>query len=101
MVVGAGSEVLEVKGETPLLQQQTSSLGQVISGRSVNDMPLNGRNVYNLMNLVPSVIPQGTAGGTSVGMFSASLNNYQINGAFAGQSAIMLDGQPLNTGFWN
>ncbi len=101
MAVGAVSEVLEVKGETPLLQQQTSSLGQVISGRSVNDMPLNGRNVYNLMNLVPSVVPQGTAGGTSVGMFSASLNNYQINGAFAGQSAITLDGQPLNTGFWN
>ena len=34
-------------------------------------------------------------------MYSASLNNYQVNGAFAGQSAISLDGQPLNTGFWN
>ncbi len=101
MQLGSISETLEVKGETPLLQVQTSSLGEVIAGRAVNDMPLNGRNVYNLMELVPSVVPQGTAGGTSIGMFSASLNNYQVNGAFAGQSAISLDGQPLNTGFWN
>ena len=99
--LGSVNETLEVKGETPLLQVETSSLGEVIAGRSVNDMPLNGRNVYNLMELVPSVVPQGTAGGTSIGMYSASLNNYQVNGAFAGQSAISLDGQPLNTGFWN
>ncbi len=101
MELGSVTETMEVKGETPLLQVQTSSLGEVIAGRSVNDMPLNGRNVFNLMELVPSVVPQGSAGGTSIGMYSASLNNYQVNGAFAGQSAISLDGQPLNTGFWN
>jgi hypothetical protein len=101
MDLGSITESVEVVAETPLIQPQTSSLGEVITGRSVNDMPLNGRNVYNLMELVPSVVPQGTAGGTSVGMYSASLNNYQINGAFAGQSAVALDGQPLNTGFWN
>ena len=101
MQLGSVSETLEVKGDTPQLQVQTSSLGEVIAGRAVNDMPLNGRNVFNLMELVPSVVPQGTAGGTSIGMYSASLNNYQVNGAFAGQSAISLDGQPLNTGFWN
>jgi hypothetical protein len=101
MQLGSVSETMEVTGETPLLQVQTSSIGEVIAGRSVNEMPLNGRNVYNLMELVPSVVPQGTSGGTSIGMFSASMNNYQVNGAFAGQSAISLDGQPLNTGFWN
>lgn len=101
MELGSVAETLEVSGETPMLQVQTSSLGEVIAGRQVNDMPLNGRNVFNLMELVPSVVPQGTAGGTSIGMYSASLNNYQVNGAFAGQSAIVLDGQPLNTGFWN
>ena len=101
MQLGSVTETMQVTGETPLLQAQTSSLGEVIAGRSVNEMPLNGRNVYNLMELVPSVVPQGTSGGTSIGMFSASMNNYQVNGAFAGQSAISLDGQPLNTGFWN
>jgi hypothetical protein len=101
MDLGLLTETLEVTAEVPLLQSQTSSLGQVIAGRAVGEMPLNGRNVYNLMELVPSVVPQGTAGGTSVGMFSASLNNYQINGAFAGQSAVYLDGQPVNSGFWN
>ena len=63
MQLGSVSETLEVKGDTPQLQVQTSSLGEVIAGRAVNDMPLNGRNVFNLMELVPSVVPQGTAGG--------------------------------------
>jgi hypothetical protein len=101
MTVGAVTETLEVTAEVALLQPQTSSLGQVVTGRTVAEMPLNGRNVYNLMELVPAVIPQGTAGGTSVGMYSASLNNYQISGAFAGQSAVSLDGQSVNSGFWN
>ncbi|MGH9397499.1 MAG: TonB-dependent receptor domain-containing protein [Terriglobia bacterium] len=101
MQVGAVTQTVEVTAATPLLQPQSSSLGQVISGRAVGEMPLNGRNVFNLMSLVPSVIPQGQSQGTPTGANPFAFNNYQINGAFGNESAIYLDGVPENNGYLN
>src|SRR5215469_15137090 len=55
--VGAQTETIEVSGEAPLLQPETNSLGQVVEQRSVNEMPLNGRNPLALVALVPGVVP--------------------------------------------
>lgn len=101
MQIGAVTQTVQVTGATPLLQPQTASLGQVIAGRSVTDMPLNGRNVFNLMSLVPSVVPQGQSQGTPTGANPFAFNNYQINGAFGNESAIYLDGVPMNNGYLN
>ena len=51
MEVGDVAEVLTVTAETSLLQTQTATLGQTVEGRVVQDMPLNGRNVLNLVAL--------------------------------------------------
>src|ERR1700686_2249472 len=99
--VGEASQTIEVTGETPLLQSETSSLGQVIEGRKVAELPLNGRNVFNLITLAPSVVPQGSAGGTPVGVNPFGWGNYQVNGSFGNESAEYLDGQPLNIGYIN
>jgi hypothetical protein len=101
MQVGAVTQTVHVTAATPLLQPQSSSLGQVIAGRSVSEMPLNGRNVFNLMSLVPSVVPQGQSQGTPTGANPFAFNNYQINGAFGNESAIYLDGVPENNGYLN
>jgi hypothetical protein len=101
MQVGSVTQTVHVTAATPLLQPQTSSLGQVIAGRSVGEMPLNGRNVLNLMELVPSVVPQGSSLGTETGTNPFAWNNYQVNGSFAGQAAEFLDGVPLNNGYLN
>jgi Carboxypeptidase regulatory-like domain/TonB dependent receptor len=101
MQVGEVSQTIEVTGETPLLQQETSSLGQVVEGRKVTELPLNGRNVFNLVTLAPSVVPQGSAGGTPVGVNPFGWGNYQVNGSFGNESAEYLDGQPLNIGYIN
>ncbi|MGH9353604.1 MAG: carboxypeptidase regulatory-like domain-containing protein, partial [Terriglobia bacterium] len=98
--VGVVTQTVSVTGETPLLQPQTSSLGQVIAGRSVTEMPLNGRNVFNLMELAPSVIPQGQSEGTSIGQNAQGPQNYQVNGAIAGLSAFYLDGMPMNNAYF-
>jgi hypothetical protein len=99
MTLGASTQTVQVSAETPMIQSETSSLGQVISGNVVSEMPLNGRNVLNLVTLVPSVVPQGGALGTPVGQNSTAWGNYQIGGALAGQSVIYLDGAPLNNSF--
>jgi hypothetical protein len=58
LAVGGANESIEVKEQTPLLDTQDSSVGQVIEGRQVLETPLNGRNVMNLLALVPGVIPR-------------------------------------------
>ncbi|HEX8837479.1 MAG TPA: carboxypeptidase-like regulatory domain-containing protein, partial [Candidatus Acidoferrum sp.] len=99
--VGEVTQSVEVTGATPLLQPETSSLGQVVEQRKANELPLNGRNVFNLIQLAPSVVPQGQAAGTPVGVNPFGWGNYQVNGSFGNQSAQYLDGQPLNIGYIN
>jgi hypothetical protein len=101
LVVGQVSETVEVTSETPLLQTDTSSLGTVVNQREANELPLNGRNIYNLTTITPSVVPQGSTLGTVVGKNPFDFANYQIGGAFANEGAIYLDGQPLNIGYIN
>src|SRR5712671_4927395 len=99
--VGEVTQTIEVMGETPQLQSETSSMGQVVEERKANELPLNGRNVFNLVALAPSVIPQGSSTGTPVGVNPFGWGNYQVNGSFGNQSAEYLDGQPLNIGYIN
>ncbi len=101
LVVGQVSETIEVSSETPLLQTDTSSLGTVVNQREANELPLNGRNIYNLTTITPSVVPQGSTMGSVVGKNPFDFANYQIGGAFANEGAIYLDGQPLNIGYIN
>ncbi len=53
--VGAVTETVEVTGTLPLLDSQSSSLGQVIESQAISDLPLNGRNFVQLAILGPGV----------------------------------------------
>ena len=39
--VGAVNEVIEVTADVPLLEAETSSLGQVVENKTITQMPLN------------------------------------------------------------
>jgi hypothetical protein len=101
MAIGQATESVEVTSEAPLLQAETASLGQVIEQRKANELPLNGRNIFNLITVSPAAVAQGGSGGTPVGQNPFSWGNYQVGGSFANQSAEYLDGQPLNIGYIN
>src|ERR1700730_8773651 len=101
MILGSASESVTVEGSTPPLDTESSTIGTVVEQRKANELPLNGRNVFNLIVLAPSVIPQGSSTGTPVGVNPFGWNNYQVNGSFGNQSAEYLDGQPLNIGYIN
>lgn len=45
---GTVNETVEVQAAAPLLDTQTSSIGQVIEQKQITDMPLNGRNPFAL-----------------------------------------------------
>ncbi len=101
--VGAASETVEVTTNPPLMETESSSLSQQVTGKTVQEMPLNGRNTMNLIALATGVVPQGSSQG-STGLNSSGGNtsaggwgNYQIGGNIAGQGASYVDGAPINT----
>lgn len=53
--VGNVAESVEVSGETALVQTEEARLSDTISGRQVTELPLNGREIYQLMSLQPGV----------------------------------------------
>src|SRR5512135_1710346 len=57
MKVGAVAETVEVVGESPLVQTTTSDVGQVITQKMVENIPLNGRKFQDLSLLVPGTRP--------------------------------------------
>lgn len=101
MQLGDMSQVIEVQAQTPLLQTENASLGQVVESRKVLETPLNGRNVFNLVALVPGVVPGGQSGLNPTGTNPFAWGNYQIGGGQANQSAAFIDGASVNTSYVN
>jgi hypothetical protein len=99
--IGDVSQTVEVTAQTPLIQAESSSLGQVIDQRKTTELPLNGRNPLNLVALVPSVVPQGQAMQNPNGTNPFGWGNYQIGGGMANQSMVWLDGSPVNGSYIN
>ncbi len=63
--LGQLSETVEVTGQAPLLESESSSLGTVVNQKLVNQLPLNGRNFIQLATLSPGVNGVGfSASGT-------------------------------------
>ena len=60
LIVGAENSVVNVEGTAPLLETSTANLGTVITVRQVNDLPLNGRNFTQLLQLTPGVAAVST-----------------------------------------
>ena len=59
LAVGQVTDAITVSERSVLIENETSSLGQVISSRQVADLPLNGRNPFALAALTPGVLPLG------------------------------------------
>src|SRR5438034_582618 len=92
LAVGQASEKIEVVGQTPLLEPESSSMGQVVERRKVEELPLNGRNPLALVALSPGVIPQGGSLSNPALPNFYAWGNFQISGALGNQSEAMLDG---------
>src|ERR1022692_694072 len=92
---GEITETIVVSGEVPLLDTTSSTLGGTLSNKEINDLPLNGRNYENLLQLRPGVVryPGGGFSTTSANGLRAEDNVYLVDGLFnsepfSGQSII-------------
>lgn len=90
---------IQVTGEAPLLETSTASRGGVITGRTLVDLPLNGRNAFALAALEPGV--NFTARGTANTFLRTTGNGGISSATFGGggfrSNESLLDGVP-NTG---
>ena len=101
MQLGSVEQTVEVTSSAPVLQTETATVGQNVTTRAVEELPLNGRNVLNLVSLVPGVVPQGSTEGSLTGKNVFAGGNYQIGGGTSNQSATYFDGVPTNDGYGN
>jgi hypothetical protein len=64
--LGSESTVIEVTASTPLLQADSTTVSSTVTAKAVQDLPLNGRNFVQLVQLVPGA-NEGPGNGLSSG----------------------------------
>ena len=88
MEIGAVKETITVPANLSIIHSTTSELGTVITTKPVNELPLNGRNFTQLLDLAPGISPISVAqnseggsgwGGLAIGSFSFPAVNGQRN----------------------
>ncbi|MGO9124485.1 MAG: TonB-dependent receptor domain-containing protein [Terriglobales bacterium] len=94
--VGAITEEVTVTDTPPIVQTDTSTLGQVVNNRLVQNLPLNQRNFLSFALLVPgSQLPaEGSQNSTQGGAIS-------VNGAREQSNNFLLDGVDNNDPYLN
>jgi hypothetical protein len=84
--VGAVAETVEVHATNPLLQTDSSYVGQVMDTERIDDLPLNGRYLTRLAVLAPGATPETT------GSKDAPTGGFSVNGLRPYQNTYLLDG---------
>ena len=95
--VGQAAESVMVSSETTLLETSSASVGQVITSRQIENMPMAGRTPLVLAQLSYGVIP------TSDPKFyrpfdNAGPSDFSIGGTPGRSNDLLLDGAPNTTG---
>jgi len=90
LTIGTVTEAVTVSGAPPPLQTEKTDVAVVISAQQVEALPVVGRNVSELYNLVPGVVKNFFQIGK--GENPSEFNNTMVNGQFFGNSEYQIDG---------
>ena len=91
---GEVSETITVTTDAPLLQTETSAVGQTIDTKTINNTPLNGRNWVYIAQLTAGAVSASANMGSSR---AAGTGDFQANGQRAEQNNFVLDGVDNNS----
>src|SRR5438093_2930173 len=94
--LGGTEETVEVTSESPVLQTESATVGQVISGTTLASLPLNGRNTGQFSLLLPGVVTVSPSSFTAIRNFGGGrpyvngnreqTNNYTVDGVDMNES---------------
>jgi len=91
--VGSQNESVTVTGEPPLLDTRTQTLTTVVTPEMARELPLDGRNVLQLMQLAPDVSPGGSrCFGQGASRPESTVTFISASGSRSNETAFYLDG---------
>ena len=85
--VGAISDSVDVTADVPLIDKSTPALGATITPQQIKELPVNGRDYTDLLQIVPGVAVNRQADANSD-------NSAPILGERSGNTNFLIDGQP-------
>ncbi|MES2390699.1 MAG: carboxypeptidase regulatory-like domain-containing protein, partial [Acidobacteriota bacterium] len=95
LTIGAMEQTVTVDAGTTLVDTRESQIGATVDQRRIEDLPLNGRNAYDLLTILPGVtnyaadVQTGSRQGTQI----------VVNGVAGQSTAYYLDGS-YDTNVW-
>jgi len=97
--VGGAQETVEVSGGAALIQTEEARLSNTITQQSVDNLPLNGRQIYQLVSLEPGVTQSNAPVISNVPSPTSSVTfdfGYTANGSTPRGNNFILDGNSNN-----
>lgn len=103
MTIGAVTETIEVSGNASMVETKDSGIAQVMDTQKVVDLPLNGRNLTQLLTLVGggTTTPGGDLTGSKNIQGSNTSGTFSVGGSQANGVNYLLDGGDNNDSFSN
>jgi carboxypeptidase family protein len=99
----ANAEEVTVTAEAPLVETSQARVSNLIEGDQIKDLPLIGRNFFNLVVLTPGVTGRATGGTQSYAQSNADLYNNEFgvgmnaNGARTESNNFMVDSSTVSS----
>ena len=97
LAVGAVEETITVSAASSAIESNESTISQTIENKRISELPLNGRQVYMLMQLTPGTLfTQTTFGATGFsGTRAWDVNgSLSVHGSRTGNNEFLIDGAP-------
>lgn len=90
--LGAVAESVTVTGEAPLLQAENATRSATVENRVLENIPTNGRNLYQLQYVLPGVVKASTYWGSMELYAFGNVNDVIISGGRVRENETLLDG---------
>lgn len=97
LTTGEVKETVDVSAEIPVIETQSDTTGDTISGEQAAQLPVNGRDFTKLLVLVPGAAGDASGAADSPGSFGL----FSINGNRGRSNNYLLDGTDMNDGYRN
>lgn len=91
MALGSTTQTVEVTTAPPVLDTATSNISSVVTSNKILQLPVLNRNITELTELVPTVVPVGGSNFHSLPISSATQGQMSISGGSVGSNSYMID----------
>lgn len=88
--VGSTTEMITVEAQEVQVETTTGAVGNVVEGREVRELPLNGRSFVQLTQLMPGVSPQAAFDSKNKGLMAGV--DFSVNGNNTTGNVFNVDG---------